>query len=245
MVPSRLAFLQEFERDLDSISLRDWLQSARKREPALDEFIDPATLRGFLQTEERDPRKPQIWRALVRSFHLNPEPARLFVLGLLDPALDHLMDNFAGDDLDEEDLWQETITCALAALSNPRLPARPEVLAGLRLDTFYQLRRRLGGELSLARNAAPLLEEIPAPSRSQPRDTPDEVTVLARLCRRAGIGKEGFALIRLTRLQQTPLTELAPHLSPAYHRLFRRRAAAERRLDSWLAAHPDWRRSAK
>ena len=242
MVPSRLAFLQEFERDLDSISLRDWFQSARKQELALDEFIDPATLRAFLQTEERDPRKPQIWRALVRSFHLNPAPARLFVLGLLDPALDHLMDKFAGDDLDEEDIWQETITCALAALSNPRLPARPEVLAGLRLDTFYQLRRRLREELSQARNAAPLLEEMSAPSRSQPRDTTDEVTVLARLCRRAGVGKEGFALIRLTRLQQTPLTELAPNRSPMYQRLKRRRATAERRIESWLLAHPWWPR---
>jgi len=245
MVPSRLAFLQEFERNLGSICLRNWFDRARQQEPILSEFIDPATLRAFLQTEERDPRKPQIWRALVRSFHLNPEPARLFVLGLLDPALDHLMDKFADDNLDEEDLWQETITCALAAISNPRLPARPEVLAGLRLDTFYQLRRRLRGELFRARNEAPLLEEMSAPSRSQPRDTTDEVTVLARLCRRAGVGKEGFALIRMTRLQQTPLTELAPHLSPAYHRLFRRRATAEKRLDSWLAAHPDWCRRTK
>jgi len=242
MTPSRLAFLQEFERDLDSISLRDWFVRARKREPVLDEFIDPVTLRAFLQTEERDPRKPQIWRALVRSFHLNPAPARLFVLGLLDPALGHLMDKFDGDELDEEDLWQETITCALAALSNPRLPARPEVLAGLRLDTFYQLRRRLREELSQARNAAPLLEEMSAPSRSQPRDTTDEVTVLARLCRRAGVGKEGFALIRLTRLQQTPLTELAPNRSPMYQRLKRRRATAERRIESWLLAHPWWPR---
>ena len=242
MTPSRLAFLQEFERDLDSIYLRDWFVRARKREPVLDEFIDPVTLRGFLQTKERDPRKPQIWRALVRSFHLNPAPARLFVLGLLDPALGHLMDKFDGDELDEEDLWQETITCALAALSNPRLPTRPEVLAGLRLDTFYQLRRRLREELSQARNAAPLLEEMSAPSRSQPRDTTDEVTVLARLCRRAGVGKEGFALIRLTRLQQTPLTELAPNRSPMYQRLKRRRATAERRIESWLLAHPWWPR---
>jgi len=242
MTPSRLAFLQEFERDLDSISLRDWFVRARKREAVLDEFINPVTLRGFLQTEERDPRKPQIWRALVRSFHLNPAPARLFVLGLLDPALGHLMDKFDGDELDEEDLWQETITCALAALSNPRLPTRPEVLAGLRLDTFYQLRRRLREELSQARNAAPLLEEMSAPSRSQPRDTTDEVTVLARLCRRAGVGKEGFALIRLTRLQQTPLTELAPNRSPMYQRLKRRRATAERRIESWLLAHPWWPR---
>jgi hypothetical protein len=245
MVPTRLAFLQEFERDLDSISLSRWFESARKQDPALNEFIDPTTLREFLQTDERDPRKPQIWRALVRSFHIDPEPARLFILGLLEPALGHLIDKFAGDDLDEEDLWQETITCALAALSNPRLPTRPEVLAGLRLDTFYQLRRRLRGELSQARNAVPLLEEMPAPSRSQPRDTTDEVTVLARLCQRAGVGKEGFAVIRLTRLQQTALTALAPNRSPMYERLRRRRTTAERRIESWLTAHPAWPRKKK
>jgi hypothetical protein len=240
MVPSRLAFLQEFERQLDSISLRDWFESARKREPVLHEFSDPVALRSFLQTDVRDPRKPQIWRALVRSVHAQPEPARLFVLGLLEPAFGHLLDKFAGDDLDGEDLWQETISCALAALSNPRLPKRPAVLAGLQLDTFYHLRRRLRGELSRAKNAAPLLEEMSAPSRFQPRDTTDEVTVLARLCRQAGVGKEGFALIRLTRLQQTPLAELAPAGSATYQRLRRRFIEAETRLKSWLVEHPDW-----
>jgi len=202
MVPSRLAFLQEFERDLDSISLRDWFESARKREPGLDECSDPVALRRFLQTDERDPREPQIWRALVRSVHAQPEPARLFVLGLLEPAFGHLLDKFAGDDLDGEDLWQETISCALAALSNPRLPKRPAVLAGLQLDTFYHLRRRLRGELSSAKNAAPLLEEMSAPGRSQPRDTPDGVTVLARRCRQAGIG------LVLTSLQAMGLSSL-------------------------------------
>ena len=245
MVPSRLAFLQEFERELDSISLRDWFESARKREPVLGEFSDPVALRRFLQTDERDPRKPQIWRALVRSVHAQPEPARLFVLGLLEPAFGHLMNRFAGDDLDGEDLWQETITCALAALSNPRLPARPEVLAGLRLDTFYQLRRRLGGELSQAKNATPLLEEMSAPSRSKPQVTTDDVTVLARLCRRARVSKERFELILLTRLQHVPLTELAPHGSAAYERLKWRRAAGEERLKSWLLAHPGWSREKK
>src|SRR5438034_909407 len=125
MVPSRLAFLQEFEREISSRSLGDWYAAVRKQEPVLEEFIDPAALREFLQTDERDPRKPQAWRALVRGFHGNPEPARLFVVGLLDPALGHLMDRFASDDLDPEDLWQETVTCALAALSNPKLPGVP------------------------------------------------------------------------------------------------------------------------
>jgi hypothetical protein len=240
MTPSRLAFLQEFERDLDSISLRDWFVRARKREPVLDEFIDPVTLRGFLQTKERDPRKPQIWPALVRSFHIHPEPARLFLLGLLEPALGHLMDKVAGDNLDAEDLWQETITSALAALSNPKLPNRRAVLAGLLLDTFHQLRHWLTGELSRAKNVDPLLEEMSAPSRTERRDTTDEEAMLAKLCRRAGVRRERFILIRLTRLQQTPLTELAPHRSATYERLKWRRAAAENRLKSWLLAHPGW-----
>ena len=140
MTPSRLAFLQEFERDLDSISLRDWFVRARKREPALDEFIDPVTLRGFLQTEERDPRKPQIWRALVLSVQTDPSPeAKLFVLGLLEPALGHMIDKVDEFDLDGDDLWQQTIACALRALANPQLPERRVVLVGLVKDTYKLL----------------------------------------------------------------------------------------------------------
>ena len=96
MTPSRQAFLREFERDLDSISLRDWFVSARKREPVLDEFIDPVTLRGFLQTDERDPRKPQIWRALIRSFHIHPAPPRLFAVGVGPDARIEVTHRWAG-----------------------------------------------------------------------------------------------------------------------------------------------------
>src|ERR1700730_6685206 len=157
MTPSRLAFLQEFERELGATSLRDWFDWARKRERVLEEFIDPVTLRRFLQAEDRYPTKPQIWQALVRNFHIDPEPARIFLLGLLEPVLGHLMEKFTGDDLDAEDLWQETITCALAALSNPKLPNRRAVLAVLLLDIFHQLRYWLTGELSRAKTVDPLL----------------------------------------------------------------------------------------
>src|SRR5438105_4943967 len=140
MTPSRLAFLHQFERDLDSIFLRDWFVRARKREPVLDEFIDPVTLRGFLQTEERDPRKPQIWRALVRSVQMDPAPgAKLFVLGLLEPALSHLIDKVDAFDLDGDDLWHQMLACALQALANPQLPERRVVLVGLVKDTYKLL----------------------------------------------------------------------------------------------------------
>ena len=239
MVPSRLAFLCEFERELGSISLLEWFKTARRQEPVLAEFADPASLRVFLQRDNRDPRKPQIWRALIRCFQVCQKPAHLFLLGLLEPALAHLMEKFLGDDLDEEDLWQETVACALAALSNPRLPKRPAVLAGLQLDTLNQLRQRLHRQLAQARNMDPLLEEMPSPTPTRPRVTIDEEEMLAKLCRRAGVGTEGFALIRLTGLQGRPLTDLAPHLSASYFRLARRRIAAGKRLASWLASHPD------
>ena len=240
MTPSRLAFLQEFERELGSTSLRDWFEWAREREPVLDEFIDPVTLRRFLQAEDRYPRKPQGWQALVRNFQIDPEPARVFLLGLLEPVLGHLMERFTGDDLDAEDLWQETITCALAALSNPKLPQRRAVLSGLRLDPFSGLRHWLRREISRAKNAIPMPEQISAPVGSRPQARLRDELVLARLCRRAGLDREGYVLLRLLRLHGQPLTELAPAGSATYQRLRRRFIEAETRLKSWLVEHPHW-----
>jgi DNA-directed RNA polymerase specialized sigma24 family protein len=240
MVPIRLAFRQEFERDLKSTSLRDWFERMRDREPLLHEFADPETLCRFVQAKGRHPSKPQIWRALVRSFQIDPAPARTFLLGVLEPVLDHLMDRFTGDDLDAEDLWQETITCAVAALSNPRLSNRRAVLVGLLLDTFHELRHWLRRELSRAKNVDSLPEELSAPSRTAPRGTADEEDLLAAFCRQAGVSHGAFELIRVTRLQQTPLTELAPHRSAAYERLKWRRRVAERRLKTWLVANQFW-----
>ena len=48
MTPSRLAFVQQFERELGSISLHQWFEALRRREPAIEGFVDPAALRGLL-----------------------------------------------------------------------------------------------------------------------------------------------------------------------------------------------------
>ncbi|MDQ6883763.1 MAG: hypothetical protein M3077_05930 [Candidatus Dormibacteraeota bacterium] len=231
MTPSRLAFLQEFERDLDSISLRDWFVSARKREPVLDEFIDPVTLRGFLQTEERDPRKPQIWRALVRSVQMHPSPeAKLFVLGLLEPALGHMIDKVDEFDLDGDDLWQQTIACALRALANPQLPERRVVLVGLVKDTYKLLCGWLRRELTEVKGDESLSDLTVEPDL----EGTEADFLLAVWCRCAGVTSRDKELIRATRIQGMSLSQLAVPRSPIYNRLFSRRYRAEQRLKAWL-----------
>lgn len=240
MVPSRLAFLYEFERDLESTSLSKWFEHAREHEPILHAFADPEALRRFIQAEGRHPDKPRIWRILVRNFQADAEPSRTFLLGLLEPVLCRLIDRFTGDDLDAEDLWQETITCGLAALSKPGVPNRRLVLVGILLDTFHELRHWLRRELARAKSVDSLPEDVPAPSRPVPRDTADEEDLLAVMCQQAGVGREAFELIRATRLQHMPLSELAPHRSAAYERLKWRRRVAEQRLKTWLIAQQRW-----
>jgi len=231
MTPSRLAFLQEFERDLDSISLRNWFVRARKREPVLDEFIDSVTLRGFLQTEERDPRKPQIWRALVRSVQMDPSPeAKLLVLGLLEPALGHMIDKVDEFDLDGDDLWQQAIACALRALANPQLPERRVVLVGLVKDTYKLLCVWLRRELTEVKADESLSDLIVEPDL----EGTEADFLLAVWCQRAGVTSRDKELIRATRIQGISLSQLAVPRSPIYNRLLLRRYRAERRLERWL-----------
>ncbi len=230
MTPSRLAFVQQFERELDSTSLRDWFFSARKRDPVFDEFIDPETLRGFLQTEERDPLKPQIWRALVRSVQMDPSPeAKLFVLGLLEPALGHMIDKVDEFDLDGDDLWQETIACALRALANPQLPERRVVLVGLVKDTYKLLCGWLRRELTEVKGDEALSDLTVEPDL----EGTEADFLLAVWCRRAGVTSRDKDLIRATRIQGMSLSQLAVPRSPIYNRLFSRRYRAEQRL-AWL-----------
>jgi hypothetical protein len=231
MVPSRLAFLQEFERNLGSICLRNWFESARQREPVLKEFVDPVTLRGFLQTEERDPRKPQIWRALVRSVQMDQSPeAKLVVLGLLEPALGHMIDRVDEFDLDGDDLWQQTIACALRALANPQLPERRVVLVGLVKDTYKLLCVWLRRELTEVKGDESLSDLTVEPDL----EGTEADFLLAVWCRRAGVTSRDKELIRATRIQGIPLSQLAAPGSPTYNRLRLRRYRAERRLERWL-----------
>ena len=58
--------------------------------------------------------------------------------------------------------------------------------------------------------------------------------LLAVWCRRAGVTSRDKELIRATRIQGIPLSQLAAHGSAAYNRLKLRRYRAERRLEGWL-----------
>lgn len=236
MSPSRLALVREFEQQLGSYPLRLWFETERKREAVLQAFPDPDALHRFLHSEEADRRKPEIWRALVRSWQLHEAAAaRLFILGLLEPVLGHLTDNLDKVDLDPDDLWQETIGCALRALANPKLPERREVLAGLVKDTYKYLCAWLRCEFAKREGEAPLLDlSYEQDFEARPEST-DLETLLAHWGLQARISPAALEVIRATRLDAKKLSLFAPARSPAYDRLRHARSVAERRLDAWLS----------
>lgn len=234
MAPSRLAFRQEVELDLRSEPLRRWFEVTREGEHALQRFDDPVALRRFLHSDETDRRKPQIWQALVRSVHRNLQPhAMLFILGLLEPKLGKLVDDRRKADLEPEDLWQETVTCALHALANPGIAERHEVLAGVVLDTYKRLCTWLGAEFTQLNEEAPLLN-LSYETTFEPPDFSDEETLLVEWCQRAGVNRDDAALILAIRLREWSIKDFAPAHSRLYYRLWKRWARAEARLKAWI-----------
>ncbi len=238
MTPSRLAFVQEFEQQLSSYPLRQWFDTARTREAELQAFRDPDSLRRFLHSPERvNSQKPEIWRALVTSVQLDRTPeAVVFVLGLLEPALGHLTDNFDEVELDPDDLWQETVACALRALANPKLLKRRAPLVGLVKDTLKHLCFQLRNEFAHAQKQAPLLDLSYEPNLE---DGVDGEILLAQWCRRAGVTVKDRALIFATRTRGIPLGELVPAQSRSYYRLWKRRHRAEVRLSLLVRPETD------
>jgi DNA-directed RNA polymerase specialized sigma24 family protein len=201
MSPSRAAFLSEFERLLPSPGLREWLDTIRRQHPCLSSVGDPVALRQFLHTRDKDPRKPEIWRALVIGLQANQTPnAVTYVLGLLEPGLGALVDRLAGQAVDPDDLWQEAVSRALEALANPRVRQRNAVLSGLLKDTFSKLRLLFGAELARSKYEVPLEDTPPEPDWDEVVDPLDEEALLADWCRSAGITPEDTALILDTRL---------------------------------------------
>jgi DNA-directed RNA polymerase specialized sigma24 family protein len=237
MTPSRLAFVQEFERELGSISLRDWFGALRDQEPSLGEFADPNVLRRFLHDDDVDARKPEVWRALVSGVtHSRSAHATTYVLGLLEPSLGRLVDEFDSGSFDPEDLWQEAVRGALRALRNPRLPERKEVLAGLARDTRKHLCAWLRLEITKQEREASLQGQTYETKFEEVLDGVDGEALLADWCRRARISSDDASVISTTRIAGRRLTELAPVHSAPYERLKKRRNRAEERLKFWLNA---------
>jgi hypothetical protein len=235
MVPSRLAFLQEFEQALGSPSLQMWFDGLRLRDSTLHDFADPVALRQFLHSREVDARKPEVWRALVRGVQgYRSSQATLFVLGLLEPALGTLVDGFDGRHLDADDLWQEAIRGALRALRNPRQPERNAVLAGLVLDTLKHVCAWIRIELSKGEEETPLFGLTYETNFDEVLDGVYGEALLAEWCHRAAISSDDSALIFATRVAGLRLSQFARAQSRLYYRLWERRQAAESRLRSWL-----------
>ncbi len=234
MSPSRAAFLQEFERQLVSPALKEWFDAIRRLDACLSDFGDPSALRQFLHTRDRDPRKHEIWRALVTGLQANWTPeAVTFALGLLDPGLGGLTDRFARSEVDADDLWQEAVCHGLEALANPRVPHRNAVLSGLLKDAFSQLRWWLGAELARSSYEVPLGDSAPERDWNEVVDPLDEEALLADWCRSAGITSEDTALILDSRLNGVRLSSVLPR--DEYGRLRKRRQRAENRLKLWLS----------
>ncbi len=237
MTPSRLAFMQEFERQLTSRPLNRWFEAIRCRDSSLARFPTPAALSAFLRSAERgDVSKPEIWRTLVKELQGRRTPeAVMFVVGLLEPALGALIDRFNTGDLDPDELWQEAIACAIEALVNPKVVGRNVLLGGLKWDTFSRLRHWLRAEFRKSKKEAPLFDEL---AYLQPLDdasgTTNEELLLADWCRRARIKPRVAALIFATRVEGLSLSHLAPHGSRRYRRLQKRITRAEVRLKDWL-----------
>ncbi len=236
MSSSRLAFVREFERQLSSRAVGEWFEAIRRRDTVFANFSDPAALRRFLHSHKRaDSRKPEIWRTLVRELQAERTPeAVTFVLGLLEPALGNLVNNFNRGELDADDLWQEAILGALQALENPRVPERKEVLAGLVRDTLKHLCAWLRIEFSKGEGEAPLLGLTYETNFEEPLDGIHGETLLADWCRRAGISPHHAAVIFATRIVGLPVSRLARARSRPYDRLLKRRDRAEARLKLWL-----------
>ncbi len=236
MSPSRLAFVQEFERQLSSDALQEWFDAVRRRDVPVANFSDPSALRRFLHSHDRaDSRKPEIWRTLVRELQAAWTPeAVTFLLGLLEPALGNLVDNFHAGRLDADELWQEAILGALQALENPRVPTRSAVLAGLVRDTLKHLCAWLRVEFSKGEDEAPLLGLTYETDFDEPLDGIQGEILLKDWCRRAGISSDQAAVIFTTRIVGLPLSRSAPARSRRYNRLLKRRGRAEARLKVWL-----------
>ncbi len=174
---------------------------AGESEPALRQFADPILLCRFLHAGGADIKKPEIWKALVRGIHSHRHSeALLFVLGLLGPALGKLADGRQAAELDADDVWQQTIACAMHALTNPRILGRHATLVGIVFDTQKCLGAWLRSERAQAEQCAPLLDLPSETNFDDPACIDDEV-LLMDWWRRAEIAGADAALIVATRLE--------------------------------------------
>jgi len=248
MFTSQVAFRQEFQETLASLTLNQWFDEIRGEQATLADFANPIALREFLRSPNSpEPRVREIWRALIRATQARRTPEAItFVLGLLQPALGAFVDkalteaaltkNSAGEPMEAEDVWQQVVASALRALANARLPSRDVVFAGLLIDIRQPFRSWVRAQLDTVKHEAPLLDSPYDATFDGLHDLAAEASVLTDWCRAARISKKDAELIFRTRVAGFRLSRLAPAQSPRYYRLRKRRGRAESRLKAWLVS---------
>jgi DNA-directed RNA polymerase specialized sigma24 family protein len=214
-------------------SLRGW----QRQEPGLAPFSSPQLLVRYLHRYDADlDAKDAALAALLRRAQTEPAAGRIILQALL-PGLKRLAGRLIRSPQARDEIWSTLLAAAWERIHSYPLLRRPQrIAANLLLDTRLAIRqerelvRKRGGEVGLA--------DLPLPP---PRLLP---LGLERPLRRAvdagAISAEEAELIAQTRIDGTPLVELAAEEGVAYDALRVRRRRAERRLLLFLG-RPDVR----
>jgi DNA-directed RNA polymerase specialized sigma24 family protein len=218
-------------------SLLDALRAWRLREPVLAAFSTPQLLVRFLQRFDADlDAKDAALAALLRCAQTDARAGRVILQALL-PGLKRLAERLIRDPGTRDEVWSTLLAAAWERIYSYPLVRRPQrIAANLLLDTRLAIRQeRERARRGAARELA--LADVPPPPRSLP--FPPEQP-LRRAVDAGAITAEEAELIAQTRIDGTPLVELAAEIRVAYDALRKRRERAERRLLLFLG-QPDVR----
>jgi DNA-directed RNA polymerase specialized sigma24 family protein len=221
--------IAELEREWPALApriapqLKDW----QRFEPALAPFSSPQQLLRFLHDQEADPRvKDAILTALLRRARTDLDARRLLLQALL-PGLKRIAATIILDQRDRGELRQLLLAAAWEQICRYPLARRPShVAANLLLDTRHAALQGFAGEQHRRRDLPERpLERVPKPHRHADLEAP-----LKRALAAKALTPEEAELILCTRIDRTPLAELAVAQGVPYDALRVRRRRAERRL---------------
>lgn len=201
-------------------------------EPALA-GLTPYDLRGVLldDTQPVDyDRRDDILAALIRLSHSDDQAHTLLVTCLLPGLRTRLVRHGWG--LDHEEAAAIALTALCQRIHNYPLLRRPRRIAmNLLLDTAHDLITARDKELEHRANAVPTDRHL-----DRAVDQPDSVTenLLWAATRQAGIlNDREIALIRATRLEDLPITAVAPLLAMGHEAARKARQRALHKLKTW------------
>lgn len=210
-------------------ALHEWQQ----REPALAAFSSPQLLVRFLQRFDADlDAKDAALAALLRCTQTDARAGRVMLQALL-PGLKRLAAGLIRQPDVRDEVWSTLLSALWERMHGYPLLRRPQrIAANLLLDTRLAIRqeRERAGRTAVRELA---LADVPAPPRLLPvaLEWP-----LRRAVDAGAISAKEAELIAQTRIDGTPLAEIAASEGVRYHTLNVRRIRAERRLLLFLGS---------